>query len=47
MEVGYHVHDADKDAEADSHREVDDGEADAEEYAHGESHESLAANVAV
>ena len=47
MEIGHHVHDADEYAEADSHREIDDGETDTEEDTHGEGHEALAADVTV
>ena len=39
--------DADEYAQTDGHGEVDDGESDAEQDAHGECYESLAADVVV
>ena len=47
VEIRHEVEDADEDAETDSHREPDDGEAYAEEYAHGEGYEALSADVCV
>ena len=47
VEVRHEVEDADEDAETDSHWESDDGEAYAEEYAHGEGYEALSAHVSV
>ena len=47
LQVGDHVQQADEEAEADGHGEIDDEESDAEHHAHEEGHEGLAAEVAV
>ena len=47
LEVGHQVEDADEQAQADGHGEVDDEEPDGEEDAHDEGDERLAAEVGV
>lgn len=47
VEVWHEVEDSDEYAQTDGHWEVDDGESDAEEYAHDECNGALSADVAV
>ena len=47
MKVWHEIHYAYQYAKTYSHREVDDGESDAEENAHGKCHKALSADIAV
>lgn len=47
LQVGNHVQQADEEAEAYGHGEIDNEESDAEQYAYKESYEGLATEIAV
>ena len=47
MKIGHEVEDADEYAHADGHREIDDGEPDAEHDAHAQGYEALPTDVVV
>ena len=47
MQIGHEVHDANQNAEADGHWEVDNRETDAEQDAHRQGDEALSADVVV
>ena len=47
VKIGHEVEDADEDAHADGHGEIDDGEPDAEHDAHAQGHKALPTDVVV